>query len=438
MALTATAMQRGGWQNQARRLALAPMAAVADFAAADETPRRLSLIQPADCPPASRYPDVSGADVHDQEAPEPVDPAQQLAIKTTVAKMLIERTRKLLAAAAAKDKRIAELEDALLAGREDIVYRDNESRSLQTSLDLVTGENARLSDRLRDSADEAGALKAQLENSRAALLAAQAERDRLAVANRESVDLHRIESDALNDRLDAMTSRNAATERLLVDVRKCLAARIAENGAAARQVADATLAKDAADRALGQLHDSLELKEHQVEELEQSRAMLLAGAGTLLETFETRIAALAEAEARANSLAARIAEAEANSALAESKVESLNLQLQSGQAGLVEAAETIKSLAKRVAQAEANSALARSTIERLNLHLQNEQASRVFAELALNKAQTNYSGLRRELDNVVKRGETLAKPAAKPATEPATKPAVMSPAESLLAATISF
>ncbi len=345
--------------------------------------------------------------------------------------MLNERIRKLVADATAKRRAAcARLqEEFLLTPRGISLIARTSNRSFSNFARFNhERECAPFPDVLGESTVEAEALRSRLENSKTTLFAAEAERDRLAVALREGSDLHRIESDALNSRLEATTSRTAAMESLLVDVRKSLLARIEENGAAARKVVEATLARNAADQALGQLHDSLQTKEHQVQELEQTRSMLIAGAGTLLEAFEIRVATLGEAEERAKSLAGRVAKAEANSVLARSKIESLNLKLQSEQAGAAEAGEAIKLPRgqRYVADAEANSIVEQSKIASLNLKLQNEQASRAVAEVALNKAQTDYSRLRRELDSIVKRTDT------------GPKQVRVRSAKSLLAATISF
>jgi len=257
MAFTARAAQQDGWENPARYLAFVPPVEVAS---------------------------------------ELIDLKEQVTIKTTAAQLLNKPVRQLLAEAAAKDERRAELEDELRVGREDLDHSDNENRSLRTSLDLVTAENARLSERLTESAVETDALRARLENSKTALLAAEAEHDRLAVAIRE----------------------------------------------------------------------------------------------------------------------------------AQSKIEGQNLELQSRQAGLLDAGETIESLTARVAQAEANSVLAQSKIKSLNVKLQNEQASCVAAKLARNKAQADCGRLRRELDSIAKPSETPLEPVA------------VGSATSLLAATFSF
>ena len=154
MALTATAVQRNDWQDQARPPAFFPVS---------EADGELAELQ------------------------------HQISVKTIAATMLNERIRKLVAEVAAKGKRLAELENGLRLAREDLARRDedlarrdedlaegdNESRSLQASLDLVTAENARLSARLNERIVDAEVLTAQLENSKRALLAAEAERDRL-------------------------------------------------------------------------------------------------------------------------------------------------------------------------------------------------------------------------------------------------------------------
>jgi chromosome segregation ATPase len=352
MALTATAMRRDGWQDRARHF---------DFVPTLEADAELAELQ------------------------------HQISIKNIAAKMLNERIRKLVAESAAKDKRLAELEDGLRLSGEDLAHRDNESRSLQTSLDLVTKQYARLSEHLAEITVDAEALRTQLENSKTALLAAEVERDQLAVALRETKDLHRIESDELKNCLEAMASRTAATESLLVEVRKSLKACIEESDAAARKAADAALARDTADEALDQLHDSLQLKGRQVRELEQSRAMLIVGAGTLLEVFETRVAALGEAEERAKSFAGRVAEAEAKAALAHSQIESLNLKLQSREADLDEALETIQSLFKRAVTAESNTSAAQDEIRGLNLKLQSRQAGLDEAEDAIRLLATRVA-----------------------------------------------
>jgi predicted nucleic acid-binding Zn-ribbon protein len=247
MAFTETGMERGGWRNQARCLALVPVAAATEFALVDPPPQSLPPLQWTDdspAPPQSSPPDADARRRPNSERPkfersgsEPsqtgLDPSdlaalrQLVAVKTTAAKMLNERIRKLAAEGTAKDKRIAELEDHLLSAREDIAHSDNENHSLQASLDLTLGESGRLSGRVWDTGVEADALKAQVESAKSALRAAEAERDRLTVAVQETKELRRVEADFLNSQIEAMATRAATAEDMLAEARRSLAARTA-------------------------------------------------------------------------------------------------------------------------------------------------------------------------------------------------------------------
>lgn len=300
---------------------------------------------------------------------------KQVAVKTTAAKMLNERVRKLTAEATTKDKQIAELEAQLDAAREDLAHRENENRSLQTSLDLSVVEAARLSGRLWDSGIASDTLRGRLDTLKAALLASEAERDRLKAAMQEASDLHRIESDALSSQVAAMTAQAAATETMLVDVRKSLAARTEESNEANRKATDAARGRDAAAAAVGELREKLKAKDRQIRELEESRTKLMTQTANLLEAFEARAAVLKETEAKADALARQVNHAETKSALAHSQVEILTAKLKSHEAALAEAAEAVQALAKRAAAAEAKLRSAQSEAERRGVEMQSHEAA---------------------------------------------------------------
>src|SRR6202035_616385 len=92
--------------------------------------------------------------------------------------------------------------------------------------------------------------------------------------------------------------------------RECLAARIAENTASERSLADATAARRDGDRDLHELQDLLRLKQCQINDLEQSRLQLIAATNTLLKTFQNRDAALVHADGEIKVLNVRIVELE--------------------------------------------------------------------------------------------------------------------------------
>jgi chromosome segregation ATPase len=522
MAFTATGMERGGWRNQARRLALVPIAAATEFALVDPPPQSPPPLQWTDDsppPPQSSPADAEARRRPDSERPKLERSAseqsesgldasdlaalrQLIAVKTTAAKMLNERIRKLTAEGTAKDKRIAELEDHLLSAREDLARSDNENRSLHASLDLTLGESARLSGRVWDTGVEADALKAQLESAKSALRAVEAERDRLTAAAQEAKELRRVEADFLNSQIEAMASRAATAEDMLTAARRSLVARTEESKESLHKAMEAALLRNAADEALREVRASLQAKEFEVRELEQSRAALMAEVGALLEAFEARAAALAAAEDKAKSLELRVTEAEAKaaahadanarteariaaalsridslnlqrqsrqsapvtaaeaehiaislvrrvedaetrSASAENEIQSLNSKLQSQEAALAEAADAVQSLVDQVDNAEANSRAAQSAMQTLNVELQHEQARRAIAEVALSKFETEAVRLRNEVNRLRMSDEKIDAKRdtvrdAERAEAEVEPPVAICSAQSLLAATISL
>jgi hypothetical protein len=161
MALTGRMAQRGGWQHQAARLALARTAvATTAIAAADQARHRAASdpvpghFKPGDAESPRRLEaSIELAQEPDWPRPKLVDREQELA-RTTAAAWLLNGRRETLAARAARaasaDKQVAELQDELALARERIVLEENENHSLQISLDLTIGENLRLSNQLAE------------------------------------------------------------------------------------------------------------------------------------------------------------------------------------------------------------------------------------------------------------------------------------------------
>lgn len=348
MAITATALEPDDWQDEDELAAVVPFTA-------PQASNRAWVLAPS--------------------TEEVAELKKQIAVKNIAAKMLNERVRKLIAEGAAKDTQIAELETQLLAAQEDLSHRENENRSLQTSLDLSVVEGARLSARLWDSGVEADSQQARFDTLKAALLASEDERDRLTAAMQEAGDRHRIELTTLASQLESMTTQAVAAESKLADARKNLALRTEESDAASRKAAGAVRERDVAIGALGDLGGKLQAREKQVRELESSRSRLIVQAAGLLEAFETRAATLAETEAKANSLARQFKEAEALSALLHSQVESLTAKVESREAALAEAAKALQSLTKRATEAESQWHRAQREAEGLVVRMRNHEAA---------------------------------------------------------------
>jgi chromosome segregation ATPase len=144
------------------------------------------------------------------------------------------------------------------------------------------------------------------------LSAAEAECKRLGAEVGGSREKQQSESETLNGRLEAMSSRAVIAEKRLAEARERLLARIVENGAFRQRVADAKAANDQAYAKTRQLEDALTLRQHQIDELERSHATLVEATTTLLETFQDGDRALARAEEKIKSLAERNAALEAS------------------------------------------------------------------------------------------------------------------------------
>lgn len=294
--------QGNGWLDQAARLAVTHATPIAKRAQSSPTATETEFDEAA----ASR--EIELADELEMTRARATGLERRLAQETTAKQTLGEQCE-------AADARIVELENELAAAHDELELRDNESQSLRTSLDLMMAENASLTERLAKSDGAQRSTGSQLEYLQTALTAAETECTRLFSEARD----FRIEASTLNDVLARMTSRAEVAERLLADARECLAARIAENAATERNLADATAARRDGERDLHELQDLLRLKQCQINELEQSRLQLIAATNTLLKTFQNRDAALVHADGEIKVLNGRIVQLEAQIAQLEAQ-----------------------------------------------------------------------------------------------------------------------
>jgi crescentin len=286
---------------------------------------------------------------------------RQLAREAAAVRILNNHKQSLTEQAAAADKRIAELETAIGSTREKLVLRDDENRSLQTSLDQMVGDNSRMSRRLAENESMIEKMRSQLEQMQAMLKAAEVERSKLAAAIDEVNDRRQVEINTLSTRLEAMSSRAITAEKLLSDVRQTLLARTEESSTAERKAVEATLTRTLTDKKLELAQNSLQLKERQLQELEHSRSKLVERANTMLKTVKLRETALTRAEEQIQSLVARLTRVET--------------------------------------EAEESRSEADESIAELKAQLQNERAGRTVAEGALKKARISYAELPREADD---------------------------------------
>ena len=199
------------------------------------------------------------------------------------------------------------------------------SDQLQGKLDAVAVENARLSQGATARDVVLGDARARIEFLETALSAAEAECTRL-TAERGSVrEMLESKSKAINARLEAMSARAVAAEKLLAEARERLLARIVETDAFRQRAADAKAAGNQAYAKNRQLEDALCLRQCQVDELKRSHSALLQATKELLETFQERDRALTSAVEQMRCLAERNAALEAGASRADGR-DTLDIQ----------------------------------------------------------------------------------------------------------------
>jgi crescentin len=284
----------------------------------------------------------------------------ELVRESAAVRLLSDHKEKLTEHAATVGKRLAELDAEVGSLREMVVLRENENRTLQTSLDQIAGENARYSRRLTEQEMSLEKARLHYEQLKTGMAGAETERSRLIAAADEANERRRSETNALSTRLEAVSSRAAAAEKLLAEARQNLQTRAEENGAAERKAVEAAVARDATDKKLESVQKLLQMKERQVQDLEQGRAKLTERVRILERTEKAREADAVRAEEKARLLAERVAHLEA--------------------------------------EAEANRLKGEESIAELNSMLQSEHRERIVSEGALFKVRASYTELQRQVD----------------------------------------
>ncbi len=219
MAFAGKAVQRDGWDSQAEHLALTHTAfGMAALAVAQQARRRPAL-RPLSDQALAAEPE---SDLQVSEVDLPNDGGGTTAANRSefeqqaTRRALIARIHTLTALRLAAKKQIAELDGELGSAREDVVLRDNENRSLQASLDLITNENTRLSERLAESEAAIDKSRSDLAQMKAAVAATEAERDgyrsQLEQTRAAAAAAAKAERDKDRARLDQMKAAIAAVE----------------------------------------------------------------------------------------------------------------------------------------------------------------------------------------------------------------------------------
>jgi len=350
MAYTGIAAQRDGWQHQGEHFSLTHPLAGAAAAAKQARQRALLKADRRSIPTAEPETGVGTSTLELAQDSQPT-PMEALTAKSEAASLRAEELERELGAAREQlalqeneshslqisldlvisenarlscrvteaDQQITSLASELGSARDGLAVRLTETGSLQSSLDTIVSENARLFRRVMESDTAADQAHAQLEQMKLALAATEADRAKLTVAVNEASQTRQRKVSALNALIEAMATRAVATRQLLSDVQQTLLAHTAAKSAAERTIANVTIANNAADMQIALLHKSLHAKGLQILELEQSRSKLIESTGALLQTLDMRDIALARAAEKITSLSERAARLEAEKDFAASR-----------------------------------------------------------------------------------------------------------------------
>jgi DNA repair exonuclease SbcCD ATPase subunit len=184
----------------------------------------------------------------------------------------------------AADHRIRELQVQLSLVREVLANRQTQIQSLEQSLNLNIMENVRLSGRIAESFTAINDAHSRLEQTKQALLDAQAEADE---TNERSEAVIR----SLTAQLEAMSAKVANAEQQVAEARHIVLACIEQ------KIED--------KRVISNAESALQQKEQQIEELKLSN-------GNLINQIKTRDTALNSAEQRIGVLSALVDQLQAN------------------------------------------------------------------------------------------------------------------------------
>jgi chromosome segregation ATPase len=192
--------------------------------------------------------------------------------------------------AASAERRVGELEGQLDEAHEELFRRQNETISLQTSLELNVSENSRLSGLLGEHSAAAEKTKSQM--SRLAKALAKEKR-----AREEAEARRQKEFAELSTRVEAALARANAAEALLSEARQDLSVCRAANALMEQKIADA--------------ESAVQEKRQKIHELTQSRSLLIDELGRLQAISQTRDADLARTKENQSVLADLIVQLEA-------------------------------------------------------------------------------------------------------------------------------
>jgi chromosome segregation ATPase len=235
------------------------------------------------------------------------DLENRLTHETVESRRLREDGRRLDERLVAADRRSVQIDAELTAARQKLSLADSEKRTLQASLEKTITETARVARRLLETEHTLTATQTRLRQIEAQFAELSGERLRLASALEEANERHESEASANKSRVEALASRVAAAEKLLVEAREQLMGRADEVRKLEREVSELTLSRDTFANKLSSSDIARAEADAKIHEIEQSRAVLHDRNASLARAVQSKDQALARADEKIAALAENIA-----------------------------------------------------------------------------------------------------------------------------------
>jgi chromosome segregation ATPase len=197
---------------------------------------------------------------------------------------------------------IADLEAELAVAQNAAALGENETLSLQTSLDLFSAENSRLQAQLRLSESMLEDAKAQSKNLWNEAAASETKR----VAFMREAERYRAEAEAKEALFKAAKSRAELAEQLHAKARERLSFSVEENSVNTHKIAKLGDTCNDMGRKLDELQHMLRAKQFQIDEMEKSRRDLAAATNALLTSYRDHRSAWQQGMLRAEAEAPKI------------------------------------------------------------------------------------------------------------------------------------
>lgn len=226
----------------------------------------------------------------------------RLQAETTEGRRLREDARRLEERIVIADRRNVQLESELGAVRQKFAMLETEKRTIQAALEKAIQDAARAARHSVEVEHQAAAMQSRLRQVEAQLGELSGERTRLVAALEDANERHDRQQAETKTRLDAMASRVATSEKLLIEARDQMTARADELRQHERQIGDLTLAHDTLRNKLTASEIARGDAEAKIHEIEQDRAVLHERNAALTRTVGTRDLALNRAEERITAL----------------------------------------------------------------------------------------------------------------------------------------